>query len=117
MSTHKHIDIICIAVMICAILLTVLFMNGESLGIQVLADEDAENYTGTEYFTANDQNGTWSDEDATKITLNGDTAKISGSGAYVNDGSVYITASGRYTITGTLTDGSIVVDAYDNSKV
>ena len=117
MSTHKHIDIICIAVMICAILLTVLFMNGESLGIQVLVDEDAENYTGTEYFTANDQNGTWSDEDATKITLNGDTAKVSGSGAYVNDGSVYITASGRYTITGTLTDGSIVVDAYDNSKV
>ncbi len=117
MSTHKHIDLICIAVMVCAILITVLFMNGESLGMQVLADEDAENYTGTEYFTANDQNGIWSDEDATEIILNGNTAKISGSGAYVNDGSVYITASGRYTVTGTLTDGSIVVDAYDNSKV
>ena len=39
MSTHKHIDLICIAVMICAILLTALFMNGESLGIQALADE------------------------------------------------------------------------------
>lgn len=37
MSTHKHIDKICIAAVIVSLLLTVLFMNGEALGIQAAA--------------------------------------------------------------------------------
>lgn len=38
MATHKHIDRICIFAIILALLITILFMNGESLGIQVKAD-------------------------------------------------------------------------------
>ena len=34
MSTHKHIDRICAAAAACALLLTLLFMNGAALGIQ-----------------------------------------------------------------------------------
>ena len=34
MSTHKHIDKICLVAVALALLLTVLFVNGESLGIQ-----------------------------------------------------------------------------------
>lgn len=34
MSTHKHIDKICLVVVILALLLCMLFMNGETLGIQ-----------------------------------------------------------------------------------
>lgn len=34
MSTHKHIDKICCVVVVIALLLTILFMNGEALGIQ-----------------------------------------------------------------------------------
>ena len=91
MSTHKHIDRICIAVMIIAVLITVLFMNGEALGIEKIVDNDAETYTGTENFTANDLNGAWSDEGATVITLNGSGAKIKGSGAYTYDGYINLT--------------------------
>lgn len=117
MATHKHIDKICIVIIICAALITGLFMNGERLGIQVIADEDAESYTGSELFTTNDMNGNWDTSGATTIELNETTAKISGNGAYVNDGNVYITGGGYYVISGTLTDGSIIVDAYSTSKV
>ena len=34
MSTHKHIDLICILLTVAALLLTVAFMNGEALGIR-----------------------------------------------------------------------------------
>ncbi|MGM9521772.1 MAG: CotH kinase family protein [Oscillospiraceae bacterium] len=34
MSTHKHIDRICVAAVILSLLLTILFMNGEALGLQ-----------------------------------------------------------------------------------
>ncbi len=33
MSTHKHIDQICVAIIVLALLLTALFLNGEALGI------------------------------------------------------------------------------------
>ncbi|MBQ9152857.1 MAG: carbohydrate-binding domain-containing protein [Solobacterium sp.] len=117
MSTHKRFDLICVAVMICAILLTVLFMNGEQLGIKVMTDYDTDRNEGQEYFTENDLNGDWNTETAAVITLNNDSASVSGSGAYAYNGSVFITQSGKYVISGTLDDGSIVVDAEDNSKI
>ena len=117
MSTHKIIDKICVAAMVCAVVVTLLFMNGTSLGLTAIVDEDAESYTGTEYFTANDQDGEWDTSGATVIDLQGDTASVKGNGAYVLDGSVYITGGGYYVLTGTLTDGSVVVDAYQSSKV
>ena len=42
---------------------------------------------------------------------------IRGEGVYSYDGDVYISAAGRYVLSGSLDDGSIVVDAYDSSKV
>ena len=33
MSTHKHIDRICVVITVLALLLTFLFMNGEALGL------------------------------------------------------------------------------------
>lgn len=118
MSTHKSIDRICLLVLVLTLLLTVAFMNGERLGLQVIADEGSESYAGAAYFTANDRDGNWSDNAyTTRITLSGDAAKINGSGAYAYDGGVVITNGGWYVLSGTLTDGSIVVDAYNASKV
>ena len=117
MSTNKRIDIICVVVLILAIILTVLFMNGEKLGLTVVVDEDAETTTTSSYFTTNDMDGDWDTSEATIITLEGDDITVSGSGAYVNDGSVYIAQSGYYLVSGELTDGSIVVAAEDYSKV
>lgn len=117
MSTHKNINKICIFITILALIFTIVFMNGEKLGLKSIVDEDAENYEDSVYFTTNDQNGNWDDTDATTITLNGDTCKISGNGAYVNGNQVVISGGGKYVISGTWDDGSIVVDAYSSSKV
>ena len=117
MSTHRHIDFICIAVFVCALVLTVLFMNGERLGIEKLVDEDAERNSGSEYFTSNDLSADYDLSGATVITLTGESATVSGNGAYVNGSDVVITNAGVYSLSGTLTDGSIIVDAYRSSKV
>ena len=117
MSTHKWIDRICVIIIVLSLIVTALFMNGERLGIELVSDTDAEGYIGNEYFTANDLNGTWDTAEATAITLSGDTAKISGNGAYWLDGSVVIVQSGQYVISGILSDGSIIVDAAQYSKV
>ena len=117
MSTHKNINLICVVILIVTVAITILFMNGKSLGLVSIVDEDAESYTGNEYFTANDQNGSWDTSSAVKITLKGDSAKVSGNGAYAYGGDVYIQGGGYYYVTGTLDDGSIIINGYDSSKV
>ena len=117
MSTHSKLDKICVAIVVCSLILTALFINGEALGITKIVDEDAEQNSDSVYFTENDLNGDLDFSDAATITLTGDGAEISGSGAYTNDGSVVITNAGYYVVTGTLTDGYLSVDAYDSSKV
>ena len=115
MSTGKHFSALCALVLALALAVTVLFMNGEALGIRVIRDEDSEANEDSGYFTTNDQNTAWTA--ATTITLSGDTATVSGSGAYANGGSVTIASAGYYDVTGTLTDGSLMVDAGKNAKV
>ena len=117
MSTHNTLDKICVAIVICSLVLTALFMNGEALGITKIVDEDAEQDSDSAYFTTNDQNGYWDTTGAAVITLTGDGASISGNGAYVYDGDVVIAEAGRYVLSGSLEDGSIIVDAHDSSKV
>ena len=117
MSTHRHIDIICVAILFVTLIITVLFMNGEALGIEKIVDEDAETYTGTAHFTANDEKTDMYTASATKIKLSGTEASVSGPGAYALGGSVVIKNAGTYSVSGTLTDGSITVDAYASSKV
>ena len=116
MSTHKHIDRICVAVLICTLLITILFINGKSFGLEPLMDMDT---TGSDsaYFTENDRLDNWSSAGAARITLSGNHASVAGGGAYVYDGNVVIAQAGRYVITGTLDDGSIVVDADSSAKV
>ena len=113
--------------------ITVLFMNGKSLGIVAATDEDSENYTGDTVFTANDLDGSWytglegswnsglthiwNNDGAVRIDLNGSSASVSGNGAYSLDGDVVIARSGRYIVSGTLDDGSLIVDAENNSKI
>lgn len=115
MSTGKHFSALCALVLALALAVTVLFMNGEKLGIRVVRDEDSETNEDSGYFTSNDQNTAWTA--ATAITLSGDTATVSGSGAYASGGSVTIASAGYYDVTGTLTDGSLMVDAGKNAKV
>lgn len=48
---------------------------------------------------------------ATTITLSGQSATTTGTGAEVTDGMVTITAGGTYVVTGTMTEGRILVNA------
>ena len=117
MSTHRYIDAICVVVLILTLAITVLFMNGEALGIEVIVDEDAENYSGPSWFTKNDQKGDWDTASATRITMDGSHITVNGGGAYAYDGSVMISNAGKYVLSGTLSDGSIVVDTNNSAKV
>ncbi len=117
MSTSKYIDAVCILVLILTLLITVLFINGEAFGIEKLVDEDAEANSGSSFFTQNDRNGSWDPAGATRIVLNGDRISVSGGGAYAYEENVMITSAGRFAVSGTLNDGSIVVDADSTSKV
>lgn len=114
MSTSKHIDKICIAVVCLTFVITILFMFGEKLGITAVHREEDENTS--EMFTANDLNAEWDTAGACNIVLNGDSAKISGNGAYFNNNTLYIAYAGKYVISGTL-DGSIHIDADGDDKI
>ena len=117
MSTHRTFDAICVVVLLLTLLITVLFMNGEAYGIQVIVDEDAEAFGHAVPFTENDKNGAWDTSRATRITLNGDQVSVFGGGAYAFDGNVMITGKGKYVISGTLADGCVIVDADGSAKV
>ena len=117
MSTHKHIDLICVILAALTVLATVLFINGEAFGLERIVDEDAEANSGSVWFTANDMDGEWDSSSATVITLNGSEAHITGGGAYAYNGGVVISGDGHYVVSGSLTDGSITVDAKKSSKI
>ena len=117
MSTHKQIDLICVAVLVFTLLVTVLFMNGQKLGLTPMVDGDAESSSDSAYFTRNDRDSDWDSAGATRITLSGERAYVSGGGAYVQGGSVVIAQAGRYVLSGTLTDGSVIVSADSSDKV
>lgn len=95
------------------LLLTGLFMNGEALGVKVIADGDA----GDGQFTANDRYADWDRSGATQITLTGNGGSVKGSGAYVNGGDVHILYAGTYILSGELTNGSVIVEAGNRDKI
>ena len=71
----------------------------------------------TDMFTKRDLPGTYDESEAVKITLSGKTAACNSSNVQIEDGVVTIKAAGVYVLSGTLTDGTIVVDAGDDDKV
>ena len=59
----------------------------------------------------------WNDSDVVNITLNGGSIAIDGTGAAANGSKATITAEGTYNISGSLTNGQIVVDSSDDGTV
>ena len=68
-------------------------------------------------FTARDLRTDYDEASAVKITLNGDSASVSGSGASVLNGAVTISSEGTYLVSGSLSDGQILVDAAKTDKI
>ena len=71
----------------------------------------------TDMFTKRDLAGNYDESEAVKITLSGKTAACDSSNVHIEDGVVTIKAAGVYVLSGTLTDGTVVVDAGDDDKV
>lgn len=76
-------------------------------------ENELENITGSE--ESSDYELSLSE--ATTITLNGNTASISGNGATAEDSKVTITQKGTFIISGTLSNGQIVVKTDDTDVV
>ena len=70
-----------------------------------------------EIFSDWDLAGTYDESEAIDIQLNGNTASCDSNSVVIDGGTITITAEGIYRISGTLTDGQIVVDAGDTEKV
>lgn len=68
-------------------------------------------------FTARDLKTDYDEASAVKITLNGDSASISGSGASFLNGAVTISSEGIYLVSGSLSDGQLLVDAAKTDKI
>lgn len=71
----------------------------------------------TDMFTKRDLSGNYEESEAVKITLSGKTVTCDSSNVQIEDGVVTIKAAGVYVLSGTLTDGTVVVDAGDDDKV
>ena len=73
--------------------------------------------TDESMFTTRDKEIGYSLSESTVITLSDNASSVSGSGASVSGNTVTISEEGTYVLTGTLSDGQIVVDAEDSAKL
>lgn len=77
--------------------------------IQVLGDTDV--------FTNRDLDPSYDESEAITISLSDSGSTVSGGGVDIDGSTVTITTAGTYVVSGTLSDGRIVVNADDSSKV
>ncbi len=68
-------------------------------------------------YSDNAMDSSWADSEAVNITLDGTTIQAEGSGVTVEDNVATITKGGTYVLSGTLTDGQIVVDTKEDKNV
>lgn len=78
--------------------------------------ESQETASDDEMFTDRDMDASYSESEATKVTLSGSSASVDGSGASVDGSTVTISEEGVYILSGELT-GQVVVEADDTAKV
>ena len=68
-------------------------------------------------YSKRDMDASFDESSATKITLSGDSASVSGSGAAAEGSTVTISTAGTYIVSGNLADGSITVTTSENDKI
>ena len=68
-------------------------------------------------YSKRDMDASFDESSATKITLSGDSASVSGSGAVAEGSTVTISAAGTYIVSGNFADGSITVTTSEDDKV
>lgn len=114
---------------ILALLLALVMIFASSCGTTATSDAEEVKTTSAEVsgydaaseaemFTERDLSGDYDENGAVTIDLNGTAAQASAADGVTIDGSdITITAEGVYIVSGTLSDGQIIVDADDTAKV
>ncbi|MBE6968665.1 MAG: carbohydrate-binding domain-containing protein [Ruminococcaceae bacterium] len=101
MAKSKYTDVVCILIILLMLVVTVLFSYGEELGIEKVERN----------------RGVGSVSYAAVISLSDSETSIHGSGVYLNGSSVVIAHGGEYTVTGSLSNGQLVVEAESGAQV
>lgn len=73
--------------------------------------------TDEDMFTSRDKNAGYDASACVSIALNGDSAACDSPSVQISGGIVTVTAEGTYMLSGSLTDGMLIVDAGDKDKV
>ena len=81
------------------------------------ASGSSESGTFSEYFSDRDLSGEYDSGEAVTIRLNGSVAESSSGAVEVSGGNVTIRSEGTYILSGTLENGSIIIDAGKEEKV
>lgn len=68
-------------------------------------------------YTDRDQDASYDETAATKITLQNTAASVSGNGASVQGSVITISSAGTYIVSGTLDDGQIIINVPKTDKV
>ena len=92
---------------------TVTSQTGDTANSYAVADTDAY----AEAFSNRDLSGEYDASEAVTITLNGNSATADSDAVQISGSTVTITEAGTYIISGTLENGSIIVDAGKEDKV
>lgn len=118
MINSKKFDLIAILLtalvlvgIVCAMFLPKAAIMGHSTGAFTYSDLHTVNITDDDYYT------TYTDAFVSKITLKGVSAETNSHNVEIDGSNVTILGGGVYVISGTLDDGSIVVDSADGAEV
>lgn len=110
------------AALLCCVVLLIFALAGcgtsssESSASHVSGTTTANTAEASEMFTDRDLDPSYDEASATKITLNGESATVDGTGAAVNGSTITIEEEGVYILSGTW-KGQVCVEAEDSAKI
>jgi len=81
------------------------------------AEQETEAASGDEYFSSRDLSGEYDSSEAVEITLSGSSITASSDCVSIDGTAATIRAGGTYILSGSLEDGSIIVDVSKDEKV
>ncbi len=118
MISSKKFDLIAILLIALVLIGTVYAMflpqseiTSRSSGTLSYSEIHAVTLREDDYYTA------YADDSAVNIYLKGDYAESSSQNVKIDEGNITILGGGVYVLSGTLEDGSLIVDSADNSEV
>lgn len=91
--------------------------TGSTASTVVASGDAVQVLDDTDVFTDRDLDPSYDESEAITLALSDSGSTVSGGGVDIDGSTVTITTAGTYVVSGTLSDGRIVVNADDSSKV